>query len=97
MAKRRATISFCNEAWLKIEALAEAKNISFAQATNEMVLRTSDAFQIEVANLLHQSEQTVKQTGKLEVNTSTIIDILTGIYSGVEILKKQTRQGGNTQ
>lgn len=91
MAMKRITISLCDEARLKIEALAEAKNISFAQATNELVLRSSDAFQIEVANLLTQSEQTAKQTGKLEGNMATIIDILTGIYSGVEIIKKQTK------
>ena len=91
MKMKRISVSFCDEARLKIEALSEAKNISFAQATNEMVLRSSDAFQIEVRNQLEQSEATANKTAKLEGNMATIVDVLSSMNAGIEIIKNKIR------
>ncbi|MEI6828144.1 MAG: hypothetical protein WCK54_21335 [Desulfuromonadales bacterium] len=89
MAKKRMTVSFSDEAIIKVQTLAVAKRISSASATNELILRGSDAFQNEVYYLTEQIEGISARVACMETNLTTITDILSSLAGGINIIKQK--------
>ena len=91
MAKKRMTVSFTDEATVKIQALSIAKRISFAMAANEMILRGSDAFQVEVHFLTEQVNSMSTKVARIETNIATITDILSSMAGSVNVITQKIR------
>ena len=91
MAKKRMTVSFTDEAKIKVQTLAAAKRISFALATNELILRGSDAFQNEVHYLTEQVEGISGRIACMETNIATITDILSCVAGSINVIKQKIR------
>jgi hypothetical protein len=94
MAKKRMSVSFSDEAIFKIQALAEARCISFASATNEMLLRGNDAFQVAVHNLIDQVDVMSSRVIKMEANLATATDVLSSIVGSLDIISLKIKGQG---
>lgn len=94
MAKKRMTVSFSDEATIKIQMLAAAKRISFALAANELILRGSDSFQVEVYNLTGQVQAMTGRVSNIETNLSSITDILASIAGSINIIHRKLNSIG---
>ena len=89
--KRQFSICFSEEAFLKVQAFAEAKELSFTKAVNEVVLLSSESFPLEIRNISVHSEATAQKLSKLENEMATLIDILSTNTGCLEIIKNKIK------
>ena len=91
--KRQFSICFSEEVFLKIQAYADAKELSFTKAVNEVVLLSSETFPLEIRNISAHSEAPAQKLSKLEYEMATIVDLLSNTNGSLEIIKNKITGG----
>ena len=93
MSTHQVSIRLSEAAFLKIQSHAEVSGIDFTKATNEIVLRPNDSFQLEVRNILEHQENATARITTIERNQATVTDILAAMSGSLKQIQNLLAKG----
>ena len=93
MSTHHVNVRLSEEAFVKIQTHAEVNGIDFTKATNEIVLRPNDVFQLEVRNILEHQENATARITTIERNQASVTDILAAMSGSLKQIQNIIAKG----